>query len=116
MNTCQALVKPHCTKPAIQKSRTIKIALANLLDTIPNTSGLLHENVDSLPENVKKCTKFVTLEFAGVKFKTRAVTGIEYLQTVNCDVFGRLFKHFPHVSKVVVCEEKYKYTPENSDF
>ena len=54
-----------------------------------------------------------TVEFAGVKFKTKATTGEEYLDNVKKGVIGRLMKpsSFPNLNRIVICEEKYSYTP-----
>ncbi len=67
----------------------------------------------TLPAEVTRKVKFVTVEFAGVKFKTCAVSGTEYLQYVEKNIIGRLIGLFPAAEHVIVSEEKYTFTPDN---
>ena len=127
MNTCQALVKPDCSKASLQKSTGIKKALMNLLSLcIPHTNfvhldmilsdrNLYFHNVHDIPPKIRDSVKLATVEFAGVKFKTHATSGDEYLQHISKGVIGRLLKstNFPKLQRIVMCEEKYTYTPDD---
>ena len=127
MNACQALVKPDCSKTALQKSTGIKKALKRLLSyCIPYTDynemdklieqhGLIFLDLGEVPQAIRKHVTIATVEFAGVKFKTKATTGEEYLDNVKKGVIGRLMKpsSFPNLNRIVICEEKYSYTPDD---
>ena len=127
MNTCQALVKPDCSKASLQKSTGIKKVLMNLLSLcIPHTNfvhldmilsdrNLYFHNVHDIPPKIRDSVKLATVEFAGVKFKTHATSGDEYLQHISKGVIRRLLKstNFPKLQRIVMCEEKYTYTPDD---
>ena len=66
-----------------------------------------------IPQGVSDHTTAVTLEFAGVKFKTRAVTGMEYLKYVENAVVKSTLQKLPKVKFMALCEEKYTFTPDN---
>ena len=57
MNTCQALLKPDCSKPTISKSNTIKTAIHNVLaDAIKSTqtlSSFIYNSVAEMPHEEK---------------------------------------------------------------
>jgi hypothetical protein len=124
MNTCQALVKPDCSKASFQKSTGIKKALMNLfslciphtnfvhLDMILSERNLYFHNVHDIPPKIRDSVKLATVEFDGAKFKTHATSGDEYLQDISKGVIGRLLKstNFPKLQRIAMCEEKYTYT------
>jgi hypothetical protein len=86
MNLCQAIVKPDCSKPKVQKAHGIQNALVHLLvqsyatntgDTVlDEESGkvqLENEETVILGSNTIPA-KYATLEFAGVKFSSFSET------------------------------------------
>ena len=136
MNACQALLKPDCSKPKVQKAKGVQSALTALLAVCtkqsedillpkkrPNLSaedfnsfsqaGLYWSNTSKIPEAIAHSVRFVTLEFAGVKFKARVQTGLQYLRYVENGVLKDVKKQFPFVEQIVLCEEKYKFTPDD---
>ena len=72
-------------------------------------------NVHDFPHKIRDSVKLATVEFAGVKFKTHATSGDEYLQHISKGVIGRLLKftNFPKLQRIVMCEEKYTYTHDD---
>ena len=58
-------------------------------------------------------TTAVTVEFAGVKFKTRAINGCKYLKYVENAIVKNTMLKLPHVKHIVLCEEKYSFTPDS---
>ena len=118
MNACQALVNPDGSKATIQKSQGIKKALLRALlfsgDTEECSTGpLIYNDVKEIPSIVKNQVKWATMEFAGVKFKTKATSGEQYLQHVQNGILGRVFRDFPAMSHLVISEEKYSFTPDD---
>ena len=126
MNTCQALVKPDCSKPGLQKSPGIKKALLKLLslcftaeDSTPTTEnialreGLMLLDFKQIPKTLQDSIKYATVEFAGVKFKTKATSGDDYLVHIEKGTIGRILKDFPALERIIVCEEKYSFTPDD---
>ena len=62
---------------------------------------------------MKEKPKVVTVAFAGVKFKARAMSGREYIKIVETCVINKLLQMFPNAEQHVICEEKYAFTPDN---
>lgn len=123
MNTCQALVKPDCSKPKVQKATGISKALVNLLKMAlsKKTEGnyedeeirqLINLNLKDVPHSIACQVKFVTVEFAGVKFRVYPKTGSEYLLMVQNGVLKPILHQFPKLQRMVICEEKYQFTPD----
>ena len=56
--------------------------------------------------------KVVTLEFAGIKFKSKAITGLNYIKAVVTDYLEKIIESMPQVKQIVVVEEKYTFTPD----
>ncbi|CAG2244896.1 unnamed protein product [Mytilus edulis] len=98
MNTCQAVVKPDCSKASCKNQLR-----PSFLD------------INEVPQAIRQSITKATVEFAGVKFKTKATSGEEYLSHVTKGVIGRLLKpsHFPNMNRIVICEEKYSFTPDD---
>ena len=116
MNTCQALVKPDCTKPRVDKSRTMPIALQDLVGQCPSVGdSLILLNQDSLPSALCDNVQIVTVEFAGTKYKANkgVTTGMHYLRLVESNVFKPILYHFKNAQRLVICEEKYSFTPDD---
>lgn len=136
MNACQALLKPDCSKPKVQKAQGVQKALTSLLSVcskphdqlqLPrkyqnvsvedvnslSEAGLYWSNSTNIPGSVRNSVKFVTLEFAGVKFKAKVQTGLQYLKYIENSVLKEVRKQFPSVEQVVMCEEKYTFTPND---
>ena len=122
MNTCQALVKPDCSKGALQKSTGIKKALIKALwytfdglqlqetEAKLTDLGIICSDVNDVRnENIK----IAVFEFAGVKFHTPAASGNNYLNFVSTSVIGKTLRLFPRVEHMVICEEKYLLTPDD---
>jgi hypothetical protein len=92
MNTCQAIVKPDCSKPKVQRASGIQKALMQLLvqflttgmhntDDDLNGGKMTLENHNmvilsspNMPLNMQGSVTFATLEFAGFKFSSYAHT------------------------------------------
>jgi hypothetical protein len=124
MNTCQAMVKPDCSKPPVTKSNGMSTALSDLLCTALGEGSdklakdkkgeILAKNnlvylrqgkfkMGSLSSELKK-VRIVSIEFAGVKFKTRVVSGLDYLKAVQHGVLENAIKTFPSAKHIIVCE------------
>ena len=65
----------------------------------------------SIPEKVCSSVSVIVYEFAGVKFKITGETGKQYLRQIDCRL-GRILKECPNTKEIVVCEEKYSFTPD----
>ncbi|CAC5421316.1 unnamed protein product [Mytilus coruscus] len=127
MNTCQAIVNPDCSKSTIQKSPSIKRALQKVLSLcIPciephkleeylASNDIILLNVTEIPAQIQQNIKYATVEFAGVKFKTTATSGDEYLSHVENGIVKRFLNanNFPNLQRIVICEEKYSFTPDD---
>lgn len=149
MNTCQAVIKPDCSKPAVQKSSGIKDALfwclqQCLRNTVKHSTPLkenttsdkkkqveeeknvkkettkyLYENriiiyaTTTIPQTITSKLKLAVVEFAGVKFKTFAMTGRQYLEFVETSVINKVLTQFKGVKRLIICEEKYSFTPND---
>ena len=117
MNACQALVTPDCAKPKVQKSTGMKTAIEEMLnvsaDEAMKTRAAPLLNQNSLPNIIGRKVKIATMEFAGVKFTSTFSNGKQYLAYVEHTVLQKLFKQIPNVEKVIICEEKYSYTPDD---
>ena len=128
MNICQAIAKPDCSKPKVQKAQGIQKALVHLLiqsyatntgDTVlDEESGKVQlENEESvilgsntIPSILAKSAKYATLEFAGVKFSE---TGKDHLRHIGKDIIGNIKHQLSLLRNIVICEEKYKCTPDD---
>ena len=88
MNNRQALVKPDCSKPKVLKLCGMQKAVINLLSSSiqnngdkdnPDAEKWLKENAITLlgqvdlPTHLAHTTKFNSVKFAGIKFKTKAI-------------------------------------------
>ena len=65
-----------------------------------------------LPYTKAASVKLVTLEFAGVKFKSKAITGLDYIKGVE-QLLEKQVQNMPSVERIVICEEKYSFTPDS---
>ena len=120
---CQALVNPDCSKPKVTKSMGMTTALIDMLTgftgkrsdnlSLLENKGLLFTGLTTLPTSVVKKVALVTVEFAGVKFKSNAVSGLQYLKHVENGVIKNIFQNFPQIERMVICEEKYLFTPDD---
>ncbi|KAH3802102.1 hypothetical protein DPMN_155771 [Dreissena polymorpha] len=73
----------------------------------------IHLGVTSIPKHVSQYMKICTVEFAGVKFKLGNVkSGKEYIQVVE-SMLRKYLKHAENVSKMVIFEETYSFTPDD---
>ena len=101
--------------------RAVKNVLVKCLNTLNETQAidtriesLLRLNVSSVPKNISTRIKVCITEFAGIKFKAGNVrTGKEYLHHVESVVIKRITSLAPMVRTIVICEEKYGYTPDD---
>ncbi|KAK6175973.1 hypothetical protein SNE40_014345 [Patella caerulea] len=105
MNTCQAIVKPDCSKPKVQKSSGVKTALKAAFVSCVGVLGsdsfdrLIQLDTQKIPESLSHVVTCVTVEFAGVKFKTPSnLTGFQYIKFIEKAVFQKYCLIF-HVSK-----------------
>ncbi|KAL3865778.1 hypothetical protein ACJMK2_043133, partial [Sinanodonta woodiana] len=98
MNTCQAVVTPQCTKGNVSKSKGVRTALVSLLTEFNANENNESLSIKNVPVHISQRTSTILVEFSGVKFKA----------------LGRwLLKEFPFASHVVICEEKYSFTPDD---
>ena len=112
MNTCQSLVKPDCTKPVINKAMGITKALDQLLDS--KDPMLLVRGTRLLPDAMKDTVKVAAIEFAGVKFKTKATSGSHYIEHIQANVITPVLLQFKkRLTRIIICEEKYAFTPDD---
>ena len=129
MNACQALVKPDCSKPRIGKGTTmanaIKTVLCQCLGDCPKSmtkkDALLKEKNlilassskwQALPATIAKSIKVCSLEFAGVVFKSKAISGLDYIKLIEADLIT-ILNHMEELNHLVVIEEKYLFTPDS---
>ena len=114
-NTCQALVNAESSKPKVMKTIGIPRALKSLVKTCGIAESFdkyMALNLSYLPRSVTNSMKVCTIEFAGMKFKTGSIkSGQEYLEGVEKMLNGLIGKS-SNLSKIVICEEKYGYTPD----
>ena len=123
MNACQALVNPDCSKPSVQKSQGIKRALYKLLSLCLVSSDSVEDKLSkerlimlgnkSFPQEIRTSIAYATLEFAEVKFQTKATSGVQYLQSIESGTIYRLLKDYAGLKRIAVGEEKYSYTPDD---
>ncbi|MEW8546925.1 MAG: hypothetical protein AB2693_25705 [Candidatus Thiodiazotropha sp.] len=125
VNACQALLKPDASKPKVFKSlgmqKAIKDQVISCIRSLNVTRDGSDSNIDSylllnvphIPVEVGSQVTFATMEFAGVKFKTAHCTsGKQYILFAET-VIKKSLRDFPCISEMVVCEEKYSYTPDD---
>ncbi|CAG2187089.1 unnamed protein product [Mytilus edulis] len=125
VNTCQALVKPDCSKSGLQKSTGTKksldespwytfedIQLQDVEEKV-NSLGLLWSDIKKIQPDISKNIKFAVFEFAGVKFQAPVSSGKDYLAYVANVVVGKAMRLFPSIRHMIVCEEKYGFTPDD---
>ena len=114
MNTCQAVFKADGSKASTNKSAGVKKALKTLLNDIgEDSSELILENFKSFPLTVQQKTTKVVIEFAGTKFKMMSSSGDQYINYINRGVLNQVLLKLPNVNHIVICEEKYSYTPDD---
>ena len=144
MNLCQAVVKPDCSKRTVTKSKGVKKALKSIItrcttaesqlktlqmlqlessgEQIDMDSGCAEQselmllNFEEIPSDVSTQTSLCVIEFAGVKFQNFAENGHQYMQYVRNGVLKKMLKTFPNMNHVVICEEKYQFTPDDLKF
>lgn len=124
MNMCQAIVKPDCSKPKVQKSLGVSKAVKNLvastvgkvseLETSDNHqyTNIIATNLKGVPQDVGKSLTLITVEFAGVKFKVNASTGMHYIRMIENSVIKPILFMSPNLKQLIICEEKYSFTPD----
>ena len=64
------------------------------------------------PKTLQDSIRYATVRFAGVIFETKATTGDNYLVHIEKGIIGRILKDFPALKRIIVCEEKYNFTPD----
>ena len=57
--------------------------------------------------------KYATVEFSGAKFKTKATTGDDNMMNIQEGIIGSTLKDFLQLKRIVICEEKYSFTPDD---
>ena len=131
MNACQAVMKPDGTKASTNKSAGIRKALTSALEKCLKEKETLDGNesreaveeklqemgimfliVSTIPSEVCKNASMCTMEFAGVKFKGSVTSGDAYIQFVSNAVVQPLLRNFPDLNTLIICEEKYSFTPD----
>ena len=114
-NACQALLKPDSSKPKVAKALGIQRALSRLITSCTSPTSL-HQyiglNLPCVPKHILNCMTLCTVEFAGLKFKVGSIkSGHDYMNLVE-HVLNGFLKH-SNASTMVVCEEKYSFTPDD---
>ena len=115
MNLCQAVVKPDCSKAKVQKSGGVQKALTEMIGRIVNGNSqnhLVYLNTKTVPIEIKSAV-MATVEFAGIKFQTKAVSGETYMKYIENSILKKVTKMLPDLKTLVICEEKYKFTPDS---
>ena len=128
MNACQALVKPDCSKPQVNKASTIKTAFVSLVsecvqnETKPDkteellaSEGLAYLDEDKTHRHSKLLSscQVAVIEMSGLKFKTTAKSGNEYMKQIQEYLIDRNFRIFPCLENIILIEEKYTFTPDH---
>ncbi len=123
MNNCQALVKPDCSKPKVMKAQGMKKAIMKMMvDLQKNKCGeqssdiinkLILLELTKLPNEIVDTIAIATVEFAGVKFKSKVSSGMHYLRHVEASVLKPIVHQLPRMKRLVICEEKYSFTPDD---
>ena len=112
MNLCQALVKPDCTKPKVAKSSGMAVAIRDLLLHFPEKkhsdderklNNMIWTGLTSIPNDFAESITFATVEFAGVKFKSQAVSGSQYLKQIENGLIKFILHQMSNVKRLVIC-------------
>ena len=65
-----------------------------------------------LPAEMRDKVKVVTVEFAGLKFKYMKKDGIGFVDFTAKSLVSPILRAFKSCRRVVLCEEKYSFTPD----
>ena len=140
MNLCQAVVKADCYKATVNKSTGVKKVLRLIIQRcsvavqvfnlhkkqtetseetvipdakqIANPEEFMLLNFTEVPSDIAERTHLCIIEFAGVKLKNFASCGQQHLNYISNGVIKKLLHQFPNLGHVVICEEKYLFTPD----
>ena len=74
---------------------------------------LIALNQKSIPAAITITIQIATAEFAGMKYKMKADTGVGCLNCVENIVIKPIICMLPKLEKLALCEEKYSYTPND---
>ena len=111
-NACQAIVKPDSSKPKVMKSIGIARALKAVWAGCGDDGKSILQGKSQLPLAVSRSAAICAVEFAGVKFRLGSIaSGKEYIQHVEIKL-RRLLKQMVNLQTIVVCKEKYTFTPD----
>ena len=95
------------------KSTGMPKAILSLLKLLNcDKEHLIHLNTLRIPESITESVQMTTMEFAGVKFQTKVKSGTQYIKYVQNSVLKPLIQQFPNMKRLIVCEEKYTFTPD----
>ena len=123
-NACQSLLKPDSSKPKVMKAigmqRALRYLIMSCMEKLANKTAeelnidaVMNLNQNKIPKEIVSSMKMCTLEFAGMKFKTGNIkNGKEYIELIEAMIQGYLSKA-SSLSKMVICEEKYSFTPDD---
>jgi hypothetical protein len=103
--------RPYCVN-----ATTKKLSKVNAKEKFLTSQNLVTYRASSkqpMRTSVANKVSVAVIEFAGVKFKTKAITGKDYLQGVQDDYIEKTMSAMPNVERIVLVEEKYSYTPDN---
>ena len=78
-----------------------------------HTKQLIQLDQKVLPQQITDTTSFASVEFAGVKFKSQASSGKQYLQNVERFIILPITFIYKAIDRIVICEEKYSFTPDD---
>ena len=73
--------------------------------------GLVYLQAKQFPALAVSKGKVLLVEFAGVKFGDFSKSCKQYLEHIETIIYSMLTE-FPVVKHVVICEEKYTFTPD----
>lgn len=76
-------------------------------------NGIVVYSSKTIPQSTEERVKVAVVEFAGVKYKTFAMTGRQYLDFVETSVIHKVQTHYRSLRRMVICEEKYRFTPND---
>ena len=94
------------------KSIGVPRALKAVLVECRDDGKCILQGQSQLSLAVSRSAAVCAIEFAGVKFRLRNIASSkEYIQHVEM-ILKRLSKQMANLQTIVVCEEKYTFTPD----
>jgi hypothetical protein len=117
-NTCQAIMKPDCSKTDTRKAEGMRKAILDILvdSGMEQTKkaeelNLVYLNQKTIAQAIRTKASVVTIEFAGVKFKVTGNSWGSYMDFVHSYI-NRMLQQLLNVRSLYIVEEKYSFTPD----